>query len=314
MNPPLSLQDAPLEQLRQKASESSDKPTLEALKTELEQRRNSINAAAGAMDVSVEKRAELQTIIELERQVNIKLNAPTRTADASPPTPRLPGKAGEVQGFFDRLTQNPAAQGIWGTIKTIGEWIHGAAVWFGEIWKTTIGPTLTHMKNSVKGWLNGMGSGFVTGASSVLGWMGFEKAAQTLQQFATGETPPATTPEIQEAKGLREKIQARVKDKGITITETNSDDVRDFKIAYENMRTIQIKLRGIKEKVILSETEYPDTIYITAIKNSGILSQKYPGKTQLTGAEFVRAAEEFNQKEDAKAPAVQPAGTCGAPS
>lgn len=302
MNPPLSLQDATLEQLRQTANVANvatDKSMLEALKAELYDRRvklnDAINATAGAMDSSAEKRAELQAIIALEQQVDAKLRPPTGTPDTRDPS-RLPGKAGEVQGFFERLTQNPAAQGIWGTIKTIGEWIHGAAVWFGEVWKTTIGPTLTRAKDGIKTWLNSMGSGFVSGASSVLGWMGFEKAAQTLQHLATGETPTPPTPEVQQAKELREKIQDRVKDKGITITEITPNDVRDFKIAHENMRTIQIAVRGIKDKAILSESEYPDIVYITAIKNDGILTQKYPGKTQLTAAEFMRAAEEFNLK------------------
>lgn len=308
MNPPLSLQGATLDQLRQTAHETQDKSMLEALRVELTNRRLAINAAAGAMEKSAEKLAELQAVIDLEGQVEAKLNAPTGTPATPAPAPRLSGTAGRVQGFFEGFTKNPAVQGVWKTIGTIGEWAKGTAVWFGEMWKTTIGPTLTYMKNGIKTWLNSMGSGFVTGASSVLGFFGFNKAAEVLQRFATGEALAAQNPEAQQ---LRDKIQDRIKDKGITITQVTSNDVRDFKVAHENMRTIQVRIRGIKDKAILSESEYPDTIYITAIKNSGILLQKYPGKTQLTAAEFVRAAEEFNQKEEARAHPIQPAGTSG---
>ena len=303
MNPPL-FQSAPLEQLQKTARDSNDRSTLEALKAELGQRRAAIDRTASTLDESAAEREQLRQIIELERQVETKLNQPIGTTDVPAPSPRLTGKAGEVQGFFDKLTQNPATQGMWGMVKTVGEWIHGAAVWFGEMWKTTIGPTLTRMKDGLKTWLNGMGSGFVTGASSVLGFLGFNTAAETLQRFATGESPPATTPETLQAEDLRKKIE-NLFPAGVKITTPTARDVTRFRATYDRMRMIRAK--GIKDKVSVLENEYPDTVYITTVRD--YLRTKEPQATEFTLAKIVDAAEEFNQKEDSKAPPVQPAGT-----
>lgn len=308
MNPPLSLQGATLDQLRKTANVATDTSMLEALKAELYDRRvklnDAIDATVGALDRSTEKRAELQAIIELERQVDTKLNAPTGTPDVPTPQPPLPGKAGEVQGFFDKLTQNPATQGIWGTIKTIGEWIHGTAVWFGEVWKTTIGPTLTYMKNGIKTWLNSMGTGFVTGASSVLGWMGFEKAAQALQQFATGEASPTTNPETPHEK-LRKQIEDLFPE-GTKVTNATPRDATRFQPLYDRICRIRAKPLG-KPSVADS---YSQASYIADVIRFIQAKLQYAGQKEFTVAKFMELANEFNDEEDKKtpqAPAGQPA-------
>lgn len=303
MTPTPSFENAPLNELQKTMLESNDVPTLEALKAALINRRIPIDASAGILDRSSALQNEL--LAQIETQVDAKIRtltiASTRTTEIPAPILQPHGKEVEVGKFVKTAINNPAVQGAWGTLKTIGEWVKGVAVWFGEMWKTTIGPTITRMKDGLKSWLNSMGSGFVTGTSSALEWMGLTGMAKGLRDLM-GDTPPTTTPETQQAEDLRKKIE-NLFPAGIKITAPTTRDVTRFRAAYDRMRMIRAK--GIKDRVSVLENEYPDTVYITAVRD--YLRTKEPQTNEFTLAKFVDAAEAFNTQEDTKAPVIKPA-------